>query len=141
MSLTWTPESLATWDADKAAVVGTAPAGAFPELEGKQDGELIGAEWWRVEQDGAVVGYGWLDAAWGWAPILLAVKPNAQRDGVGAFIVEKLKQEAHKRGLAYLFNVIPATHPDKEGVKAFLVAQGFEEAPSDPTMLRLKVPR
>lgn len=141
MPLTWTAESLATWDADKARVIGAAPDGAFPDLAGREEGELLGAEWWRVEREGRVVGYGWLDATWGWAPILLAVDPDAQRDGVGAFIVQQLAKEAHKRGLAYLFNVIPATHPNKQGVRAFLEAQGFEQAPSDATMLRLKVPR
>jgi N-acetylglutamate synthase-like GNAT family acetyltransferase len=141
MPLTWTSEGLATWDAAKAAVINDAPNGAFPDLAAMSEGDLLGAEWWRVDKDGEVVGYGWLDASWGWAPILLAVKASERHSGVGAFIVERLQDEARKRGLAYLFNVIPATHPDKEGVTAFLTAQGFEPAPSDSTMLRLKVPR
>ncbi|MCO4748202.1 MAG: GNAT family N-acetyltransferase [Proteobacteria bacterium] len=141
MSLTWTAEGLATWDAAKANIIADAPAGAFPDLDGIGDGDMLGAEWWRVESDGTTVGYGWLDASWGWAPILLAVKADQRKSGVGAFIIENLQNEARTRGLAYLFNVIPATHPDKEGVTAFLAAQGFEPAPSDPTMLRLKVAR
>ena len=139
MSLSWIAENPAQWDADKRRVVGSAPSGSFPGLDGTDDGTILGAEWWRVEQDGQVVGYGWMDAAWGWAPVLLAVHPDAQGHGVGAFIVEQLDREAHKRGLRYIFNVIPATHPDRAGVKQWLESQGFEPSPSDETMLRRQV--
>ena len=47
------------------------PEGIF-EISPYNDGDLIAAEWWRVEEAGAVLGYGWMDHTWGDAEILLA---------------------------------------------------------------------
>lgn len=137
--MNWIAEVPATWDADKADVIGSVPEGCFPGLKNAEEGQFLGAEWWRVERDGEVVGYGWMDAAWGWAPVLLAVRADVQGQGVGAYIVDQLEAEARKRGLHYLFNVVAATHPDPDGVKAWLQAHGFEPSASDETMLRRKV--
>ena len=139
MGMDWIAEVPARWDDTKARIVGSAPAGSFPKLADVAAGTILGAEWWRVERDGETVGYGWMDAAWGWAPVLLVVVPEAQGTGVGAYIVEQLANEARKRGLRYIFNVVSATHPDPEGVSSWLKAHGFEPSASDATMLRRQV--
>lgn len=124
MALTWHRESRAVWDDNKQRVVGGAPSGVFAVTD-SAPGTLLPGDWWRVEGDGRVVGYGWMDYSWGDAEILLAVDPTYQGGGVGTFILDRLDEEAAARGLNYLYNVIPAKHPDKEGLKRWLLRRGF----------------
>jgi GNAT superfamily N-acetyltransferase len=125
MSLEWIKESPPYWDGDKAAVVGGAPDGIF-EISSYNDGDLIAAEWWRVEEAGTVLGYGWMDHTWGDAEILLVVGEEARGRGVGTFILDRLEEEARDRGLNYMFNVVRPTHPDREGVTRWLEGRGFK---------------
>ena len=124
MSLKWINENPAHWDGHKAAIVGGAAPGIF-DLGEYAPGDLIPGEWWRVEQDGSVVGYGWMDCTWGDAEILLAVDPEHRRRGVGTFILENLEREAVTRGLNYLVNEVHATHPDRNGITAWLRMRQF----------------
>ncbi len=131
MGLSWIRENPATWDADKLRVIMGGPKGIFDERYGHlREGSLVPGEWWRVERDGEVVGYGCLDAVWGNAEVLLAIAGGAQRQGIGGFIVEQLDEEARARGLNYLYNVISPKHPDEPGLRGFLEAAGFVGFPS-----------
>ena len=68
----WVRETPARWDASKADVLGE----LSPELFGlgrPADGDALADEWWRVEQDGEVLGYGRLDETWGDAEVLMLV--------------------------------------------------------------------
>ncbi len=127
VSLDWVHENPPHWDGDKARIIGGAPPGIF-DLGSHRERDLIPGEWWRVEEDGRVVGYGWLDTVWGDAEILLAVDPGARRRGVGEFILDRLEQEAAARGLNYLYNVVRPAHPDRHTVAAWLRSRGFEPA-------------
>jgi N-acetylglutamate synthase-like GNAT family acetyltransferase len=82
-------------------------------------------EWWRVEADGEVVGFGWMDIVWGDAEILLATARSAESSGVGSFIIEHLAKEASARGLNYIYNTVRATHPLGDQVTAWLQKRGF----------------
>ncbi|MGE0709321.1 MAG: GNAT family N-acetyltransferase [Planctomycetota bacterium] len=127
MSLSWIAEpKLPTWDEAKRRIVGEAPAGIFDaRYKALGVGETVPGEWWRVERDGEVVGFGWLELVWGDAEILLATAPGARGAGVGGFALERLEEEAGRRGLNYLYNVVRPTHPDGEQVTAWLVKRGF----------------
>ncbi len=125
MSLQWIHENVPQWDANKDAIVGGGAAGIF-ELDNYKSGEVIPGEWWRVEEDGRVLGYGWMDATWGDAEILLAVEPGARNKGAGTFILDRLDREAASRGLNYLYNVVSPTHPDAGGITGWLEKRGFE---------------
>ncbi len=141
MSLSWIAESNPEWDEDKARVVAGAPDGVFDSrYRDLPRGSLAPGEWWRVEQDGRTVGYGWLDVNWGDAEILLATDPGHRRQGVGSFALTHLEQEAAARGLRYLTNVVRPTHPEADVVRAWLVKRGFEPSP-DGRLLRAVVPR
>jgi N-acetylglutamate synthase-like GNAT family acetyltransferase len=94
----------------------------------RRPGERLSSDWWRVERDGRVVGYGWLDDVWGDAEILLAVEDGERRSGVGAFVLERLEEEAADRGLNYVLNVVRDTHPDAAAVTAWLQRHGFAAA-------------
>jgi hypothetical protein len=61
MSLEWIREHPAVWDADKARIVGGAPAGIF-DFGDVEAGAPLAGEWWRVDDDGAAAAYGWLDS-------------------------------------------------------------------------------
>src|SRR5947209_1613530 len=112
MSLRWVRETTPRWDADKARIIGQAEAGIFDSRYRQLAiGEVLSAGWWRVEDDGGVVGYGWLDSNWGDAEILLAVEPSRRRGGVGDFILARLHEEAARAGLNYLTNIVRPTHP------------------------------
>jgi N-acetylglutamate synthase-like GNAT family acetyltransferase len=126
MALRWLHETPPYWDADKARIVGEGAPGVFGnELAKHAQGDLLANDWWRVTREGRVVGYGWMDVNWGDAEILLAVAPEARKQGVGSFILERLELEARLRGLNYLYNVLRSTHPQHDEVRAWLRERSF----------------
>lgn len=135
MSLEWIPENPPHWDAGKQAIVGGAPAGSF-DIGACSEGDVIPGEWWRVEEGGTVLGYGWMDTTWGDAEILLAVEAAHQGRGVGTFILDRLEREAASRGLNYLFNVVGPRHPDAGGITRWLEARGFAGSHEDRLLRR-----
>ena len=100
-------------------------------------GDLAPGEWFRVEDGGTVVGYGWMDCTWGDAEILLAVDPAARGRGVGTFILDRLEEEAASRGLNYLYNSVRPGHPERESVTRWLTARRF--APAGDGLLKRRV--
>jgi N-acetylglutamate synthase-like GNAT family acetyltransferase len=122
--LQWVHEDDPRWDADRERVFATVPDDVFPTVA-RRPGERLSSDWWRVERDGRVVGYGWLDDVWGDAEILLAVEEPARGSGVGAFVVDRLEEEAAARGLNYVLNVVRETHPERAAVAAWFQRQGF----------------
>jgi N-acetylglutamate synthase-like GNAT family acetyltransferase len=120
----------ARWDAGKRAIVGGSPEGTF-ELPKFGEGDIIPGDWWRVEDGGEVVGYGWMDVVWGDAQILLAVAVQHRGKGVGGFIVDNLEAEAKRQGLNYLFNVVPPRHPNPDGIAAWLQKRRFVASSED----------
>jgi N-acetylglutamate synthase-like GNAT family acetyltransferase len=139
VSFDWIHESPPRWDAAKAAAVGAAPPGVFA-FEDYRLGDLLPGEWWRVEHEGEVAGYGWMDATWGDAEILLVVVPAWQRRGAGTFILNHLEQEARASGLNYLYNVVAPGHPEAEAVTQWLERRGFTRA-RDGRLVRLAAER
>ncbi len=135
MGLKWIPENPPHWDAGKKRLVGGAPEGIFDFGE-HESGELIPGEWWRVEDDAGLAGYGWMDCTWGDAEILLAVDPDRQGAGIGSFILDQLEKEAAARGLNYLYNLVRPTHPEHDGVSAWLGKRGFERSHDDDLLKR-----
>jgi GNAT superfamily N-acetyltransferase len=127
MAFSWVREHTPLWNADKQRVVGGAPSGVFA-VSASAPGAVLPGDWWRVEDGGRVIGYGWMDYSWGDAEVLLAVDSASHSQGVGTFILDRLDQEAAARGLNYLYNVIPAQHPDKSGLKRWLLQRGFAGA-------------
>jgi N-acetylglutamate synthase-like GNAT family acetyltransferase len=136
MTRAFIPESPSYWDAEKASIIGEAPPGIFDRrFRQCRAGDLLPGEWWRAEENGRVVGYGWLDVSWGDAEILLATAPSARGRGIGTFILDHLEGEARARGLNYLYNLVRPTHPDGKNVTAWLVKRGFRAA-DDGNLLR-----
>ena len=86
MPLSWIHEETPRWDDAKSTIVGGSPEGALPP-RAFAAGDLAPGEWFRVEENGRVVGYGWMDCIWGDAEVLLAVDPSRQRCGIGGFIL------------------------------------------------------
>jgi GNAT superfamily N-acetyltransferase len=137
MALSWIVENPAYWDADKARVLGPDRDKIFPELAELKEGELVPSLWWRVEDNGAVVGYGWMDATWGDAEVLVAVAPERRGQGVGSYIMDQLESEAHGRGLNHLYNAIPIHHPAPEPLAAWLEQQSFRPSEDGKELRRV----
>ncbi len=136
MSLSWIREPSPHWDDGKARIIGGAPEGVFDRrYKTPALGDSIPSDWWRVEDDGRTVGYGWLDVEWGDAEILLATDPEHRGRGVGTFVLEHLEHEAKERGLNYVYNTVRPTHPDREALTAWLQKRGFEPS-EDGSLLR-----
>ena len=124
----WIKEIGGRWDDNKARIIGGAAAGIFDDRYAQTaPGDLVPGMWWRVERDGAVVGYGWMDVVWGDAEILMATSPDAEGSGVGSFILENLGREAAGKGLNYIYNTVRATHPNADAVARWLRRRGFED--------------
>src|SRR4051794_31391567 len=120
----WVHEDDPRWDTDRQRVFASVPEGVFATVA-RSPGERLSSDWWRVEQGGRVVGYGWLDDVWGDAEILLAVEEEARGAGVGSFVLARLEEEAAARGLNYVLNVVRDTHPDRVAVTAWFERHGF----------------
>lgn len=134
--LSWIKEDSPHWNEDKLRIVGEAPKGIFDRrYQELAEGDIVPGEWWRVEDDGKVVGYGWLDIVWGDAEILLATAPGAEGRGVGTFVLGELDRAAKARGVHYLYNIVRPTHPDAERVTKWLSKRGFADA-EDGSMRR-----
>jgi N-acetylglutamate synthase-like GNAT family acetyltransferase len=122
----WIKEGTTRWDDEKKRVVGDAPSGIFDRRYSElSKDDIVPGEWWRVEDDGKIVGYGWLDIVWGDAEILLATAPEARGRGVGSFILREIENVARQHGVNYLYNVVRPTHPDAARVTAWLEKRGF----------------
>jgi N-acetylglutamate synthase-like GNAT family acetyltransferase len=138
MSLDWIHESHPRWDGPKQEIVGDAAPGVF-DVPCTGPGSAVAGDWWRVEGDGGVVGYGWMDCTWEGAEILLAVSRTHRGQGVGTFILDHLEAEAARHGLEYLFNTVRPTHPQRAEVVAWLERRGFTA--TDDGELRRRVKR
>lgn len=125
--LIWVAEPQpARWDEDKARIVGAEAQGVFrPQYAAAQLGDIIPGTWFRVESEGKVVGYGWMDLGWGNAEILVATRPEARGRGVGSFVLDRLRDEAESAGMKYVTNVVRQTHPEKDRVTQWLQKRGF----------------
>jgi GNAT superfamily N-acetyltransferase len=131
MTLNWVKEDTPRWDPDKQRLFGPGELAAAG-YEQSAPGALLADEWWRVtDDDGTVVGYGRLDSEWGDAEITFLVDPTRRGAGIGAFILDRLEEEAAARGLNYIYNVIPSTHPDPAWITHWLILHGFVPGTSD----------
>lgn len=136
MTLEWIHEETPKWDAEKARLIGGAPTGVFDRrFADCKAGERLPGEWWHAVTGGRIVGFGWMDIVWGDAEILLVTDPAECGKGVGTFILQHLEDEAHSRGLNYVYNAVRPTHPDKVRVTAWLKERGFAGA-EDGSLLR-----
>ena len=127
MTLTWTKENSPRWDEDKQRIFGPAELAAVG-LAAPSPGDPVPNEWWRVTNGNEAAGYGWLDSEWGDARITFVVAPGQRGRGVGDFILEHLEDEAAARGLNYIYNVVPDSHPDGAWIRNWLSTHGFHEA-------------
>jgi GNAT superfamily N-acetyltransferase len=92
-------------------------------------GSALADEWWCVlDQAAVVVGYGWLDTEWGDAQITFFVDPARRGEGIGEFVLDRLEDESRKRGLNYIYNVVPDTHPDRAWMTNWLEQHGLRES-------------
>jgi GNAT superfamily N-acetyltransferase len=131
MVLHWTKEDTPRWDADKQRLFGPEELAAVG-ITVPPPGAAIADEWWRVtDDDGTVAGYGWLDSEWGDAEITFVVGRSRRGAGIGGFIVDRLEDEAAERGLNYIYNVVPATHPDPAWMTRWLESHGFAPGHGD----------
>lgn len=136
MALEWVRDEAGLWDADKARIIGGARPGVFDRRYKECGiGERMPGDWWRATDGGRTVGIGWMDAVWGDAEILLATDPQAERKGVGSYVLAHLEDEAKKRGMNYVYNVVRPTHPDRARVSAWFEKRGFR-ASEDGSLLR-----
>jgi GNAT superfamily N-acetyltransferase len=136
MALEWIRENPPYWDLDKDRILGGAEPGTL-QLPVHAPGDLLPGEWWRVEDRGTVIGYGWMDCTWGDAEILLAVDPSRRGGGVGTFILDRLEEEGRERGVNYLYNRVRPTHPRRREVAEWLEARRFERSPDERLMRRV----
>lgn len=129
--LGWVKEDAPRWDADKQRMFGPAELSSVG-IDAPAAGTALADEWFRVTDDaGTVVGYGWLDAQWGDAQITFLVDPARRGAGVGEHIVDQLEREAAERGLNYVYNVVPDSHPDRRWMEAWLKDRGFVPGTGD----------
>ena len=126
MTLTWTKENSPRWDEDKQRIFGPAELAAAG-LPAPSPGDPVPNEWWRVTNGNGAAGYGWLDSEWGDARITFVVAAGQRGRGVGDFILEHLEDEAAARGLNYIYNVVPDSHPDGAWIRNWLSTHGFHE--------------
>ena len=133
----WAREDTPRWDEAKQRIFGAAELASVGLVSPESDA-VIADEWWHVaDSGGEVLGYGWLDSEWGDAEITFVVAGGRRGAGVGEFIVERLQDEAAARGLNYVYNTVPDSHPDAAWITAWLTRHGF--TPNADGTLRRRV--
>ncbi len=138
-TLRWQRENAPCWDTAKDRAFGDTELASVGMTRARL-GTAIADEWWCVTaDDGIVVGFGWLDSEWGDAQISFLVLPEVRGAAIGDFILGRLEHEAATRGLNYIYNEIPAGHPDPAWMRAWLVAHGFDEAGDGTLRRRVRV--
>lgn len=127
-ALQWQKEDVPRWDADKQRLFDdTALLSVGMDRPGPYT--CLADEWWRVtDAQGAVVGYGWLDSEWGDAQITFFADPDHRGEGIGAFILDHLDDEARQRGLNYIYNIVPDSHPDRAWMTSWLARRGLHKS-------------
>lgn len=135
--LRWVHEQNPVWDPDRDRIIGQAPAAVF-DFSSAQDGDPMTGEWWRAEDVQGVVGYGWMDSAWGDAEVLLAVEPHRQTHGVGSFVLDHLESEAAARGVNYVYNTVRGDRAYRARLRRWLIGRGYVADP-DSDVLRKRV--
>lgn len=141
MTWTWTREDAPRFDADKQRLFGDVELDSVGLARPADDAPLAD-EWWRVTDGaGQVVGYGWLDAEWGDAEITFLVDPARRGAGVGEFVVGRLEHEAAARGRNYVYNTVPASHPDPAWLTRWLQARGFADTGAGELRRRVRAAR
>jgi GNAT superfamily N-acetyltransferase len=124
----WIKEDVPRWDSDKQRLFDDTALLSVGMDRPAADAALAD-EWWRVvDDDGDVVGYGWLDSEWGDAQITFFVDPSRRGEGVGSFVLDRLEAESRKRGLNYVYNVVPDSHPDRHWMTVWLQRHGLHES-------------
>ena len=69
---------------------------------------------------------------WGDAQITFLGRARpAGAPGIGGFILDRLEDEAAARGLNYIYNVVPASHPDPDRITGWLTRRGFVAGTGD----------
>lgn len=121
--LSWVHEDSPRWDADKERIVSGAPDDVFSFAH--QVGDPVAGEWWRAQDSNGVVGYGWMDSAWGDAEVLLAVDPAREAGGVGSFILDRLESAAASRGVNYVYNTVRGNRAHRARVRRWLSGRGY----------------
>ncbi|MGV9826502.1 DUF6158 family protein [Gordonia sp. NPDC003429] len=127
VALSWIHEQSPTWDTDRERIIGHAPEGVFDFAS--RPGDRMTGEWWRAEDADGVVGYGWMDSAWGDAEILLAVETHRQSHGAGTFILDHLESEAAARGVNYVYNTVRGDRAHRARVRGWLAGRGYAADP------------
>jgi len=131
MTLHWAKEDDPRWDAAKQRLLRPDELAAV-DLDPPGPGAPVADEWWQVTgDDGRIAGYGWLDSEWGDAQITFWVDPQRRGEGIGDFILGQLEAEAASRGLNYIYNVVPASHPDPDAITGWLARRGFVPGTGD----------
>jgi GNAT superfamily N-acetyltransferase len=127
-TMKWLKEDVPRWDDDKQRLFDDT-ALLSVGMDRPHAGAALADEWWHVLDDGgAVVGYGWLDSEWGDAQITFFVDPSRRGQGIGSFVLGHLEDESRKRGLNYIYNVVPDSHPDRAWMTAWLQRHGLRES-------------
>ncbi len=117
--LTWIPEQQPRWTPTRRAML--AGAGIVAP-----DGAELTGRWWAVTRDGELLGYGRLLLHGRDAEVTVAVADQARGTGIGAWIFERLRDEAEVRGLEALKAHVPLDHPHREDLSRWLLKCGFE---------------
>ncbi len=124
--LTWVHEPDARWDEDKRRIFSAIDELIFAWPDSPEGSALAGS-WWRLELDGAAVGYGWMSLVWGEAEIQGVIDPIARTLGLGEEMLHQLILEAGDRGATRVFTTLREEHPRRERVAQWLASRGFEE--------------
>ena len=143
--LHWTKEDTPRWDAAKQRLFGPEELAATG-MVAPGPGSPIADEWWHVTADDG-----------GSSPPASSERRRSRRRdardhrerhrdedftdnelgrdrrgaGVGGFIVDRLEEEAAGRGLNYIYNVVPPTHPDPSWMTRWLSSHGFAPGHGD----------
>jgi ribosomal protein S18 acetylase RimI-like enzyme len=119
----WIQEQPALWDETKQNILG-ANKGAF-DIEHTQVGGELDGVWFKLIDNNEIIGYGWIDLAYGNPEISIAVDSHKRFSGYGNTILRNLEEKALALGFSEVECIVRRKNADAINAIKWFHRNGF----------------
>ncbi|WP_158231574.1 GNAT family N-acetyltransferase [Sporosarcina sp. P18a] len=114
------------WDTEKENIFAEIAEGTFEDLSNLELGTPLYQEWWKlIDENGRILGYGWVSYRNDDFEISLVVDTKHQGVGLGSFIMDKLEAIAVEKGFNEIVAIVKNTNPNSEVMIKWLFKKGY----------------
>ncbi|GEM_PF-5388488 len=120
----WIKEDKAIWNENKARIIGSNIGSFFLDFPVQSD--ILPGEWFNLtDENGEIVGYGWINVSEGDAEISVAIDGKYQGRGYGSQIIDNLYREVESLGFEEIIVVVRQENPNASDVVKWAYKNGY----------------